>query len=90
MGMTVKVFRDCRRRLASALAVESPSGIRERSGLAVGRISNPGERCTLGEAAPVGDSAPAARRGSGERGTLGLGDDSPEDSLSLCLAGRGD
>lgn len=43
LGITVKEFRDCRRRFARARAWVSPSGIWARSGFAAGWISKSGE-----------------------------------------------
>lgn len=84
LGITVKEFRDCRRRFARARAWVSSSGIRARSGLGEGRISKSGEeRDTLEEMELEGGSA-RARRVSGEHGTLDLGGTSaPSQSLSL-------
>lgn len=73
LGITVKEFRDCRRRFARARAWVSSSGIRARSGFGEGRNSNSGEeRATLDEMGLEGDSARALGV-SGEHGTLGLG-----------------
>lgn len=82
--MTVKEFRDCRRRFARARAWVSPSGIRARSGFGEGRISKSGEeRVTLDEMGLRGESA-RARQVSGEHGTFRLGGMSaPSPSLSL-------
>lgn len=86
LGITVKEFRDCRRRLARARAWVSPSGILERSGFGEGRISKSGEeQDTFDETGLEGDSA-RARRVSGEHGTLGLGGTSAT-SQSLSLGG---
>lgn len=84
LGMTVKEFRDCRRRFARARAWVSPSGIWARSGFGEGRISNSAEEHeTLDDMGLEGDSA-RARSVSGEHGTLGLGGTSvPSNSLSL-------
>lgn len=60
LGITVKEFRDCRRRFARARAWVSPSGIWARSGFGEGRISKSGEECaTLDEMGLEGDSARA-------------------------------
>lgn len=86
LGITVKEFRDCRRRLARARAWVSPSGILARSGFGEGRISKSGEEHnTLDKTGLAGDSA-RARRVSGEHGTLGLGGTSAT-SQSLSLGG---
>lgn len=86
LGITVKEFRDCRRRFARARAWLSPSGIRARSGFGEGRISKSGEeRDALDEMGLEGDSA-RARRVSGEHGTLCLGGTSAA-SQSLSLVG---
>lgn len=83
LGITMKEFLDCRRRLARARAWLSPSGIRVRSGFGEGRISKSGEgRATLNTMGLEGGSA-RARRVSGEHGTLDLGGTSaPSQSLS--------
>lgn len=86
LGITVKEFRDWRRRFARARAWVSPSGIWARSGFGAGRISNScEEQVTLDETGLKGASA-RARRVSGEHGTLGLGGTSAA-SQSLSLVG---
>lgn len=85
LGMTVKEFLDCRRKLAKARACVSLSGMPARSGFGEGRISKSAEERSILDGL---DSLARARRLSGEHGTFeGLGSALLSHSRSLVAFG---